>query len=80
MRSFMERLIYPYLTYNILPESLFQKKISTGYIYTMNVTEEMSKASGYEMLFASNEYYLNLFLVRLNHYLALILINLEIIQ
>ncbi len=33
MRSFMERLIYPYLTYNNPPKSLFPKKISTGFIY-----------------------------------------------
>ncbi len=39
MRSLMERLIYPYLTYKNSLESLFPKKIRTGYIYTMNVTE-----------------------------------------
>jgi multimeric flavodoxin WrbA len=58
MRSFMERLIYPYLTYNNPPRSLFPKKISTGYIYTMNATEEQLEGSGYELLFATNEYYL----------------------
>ena len=49
MRSFMERLIYPYLTYNNPPRSLFPKKISTGYIYTMNATEEQLEGSGYEL-------------------------------
>jgi multimeric flavodoxin WrbA len=58
MRSFMERLIYPYLTYNNPPRSLFPKKISTGYIYTMNITEEQLEGSGYELLFKTNEYYL----------------------
>jgi multimeric flavodoxin WrbA len=58
MRSFMERLIYPYLTYNNPPRSLFPKKIDTGYIYTMNATEEQLEGSGYELLFATNAYYL----------------------
>ena len=58
MRSFMERLIYPYLTYNNPSKSLFPKNISTGFIYTMNITEEQLEGSGYELLFATNEYYL----------------------
>ncbi len=40
MRSFMERLMFPYLTYTIPAQSLFPKKIKVGFIYTMNVTEE----------------------------------------
>jgi multimeric flavodoxin WrbA len=58
MRSFMERLIYPYLTYNVPTKSLFPKSISTGYIYTMNLTKEQMEESGYNVLFATNEYYL----------------------
>ena len=45
MRSFWERLIYPYLTYDDTP-TLFLKKINTGFIYTMGITEEMLKESG----------------------------------
>ena len=59
MRSFMERLIYPYLTYNNPPKSLFPKKINTGFIYTMNAKEEQVKESGYNLIFATNEYYFN---------------------
>ncbi len=60
MRSFMERLIYPYLTYNNPPKSLFPKKISTGFIYTMNIKEEQVKESGYNLIFDTNEYYFKL--------------------
>jgi multimeric flavodoxin WrbA len=40
MRSFMERLLFPYLTYTDPPQSLFPRKIKTGLLYTMNVTED----------------------------------------
>lgn len=40
MRSFMERLMFPYLTYTNPPASLFPKKIPTAFIYTMNVSKE----------------------------------------
>jgi len=43
MRSFMERLIFPYLTYTEPLQTLFPKKINTGFIYTMNLTEERMK-------------------------------------
>jgi multimeric flavodoxin WrbA len=39
MRCFMERLMFPYLTYTRPPASIFPKKISTAFIYTMNVSE-----------------------------------------
>jgi multimeric flavodoxin WrbA len=42
MKSFMERLMFPYLTYTNPPQSLFPMKIQTGFIYTMNVTEEQA--------------------------------------
>jgi multimeric flavodoxin WrbA len=47
MRSFMERLLFPYLTYTAPPRSLFPKKINTGFIYTMNAREEWVKKSGF---------------------------------
>src|SRR3990170_290755 len=43
MKSFMERLMFPYLTYTDPPGTLFARKIRTGYIYTLNVTEAMAK-------------------------------------
>jgi multimeric flavodoxin WrbA len=55
MRSFMERLLFPYFTYTDPPQSLFPRKIPTGFIYTMNVTEELMKEWGYEQLFGNNQ-------------------------
>jgi multimeric flavodoxin WrbA len=43
MRSFMERLMFPYLTYTDPPQSLFPKRINTGFIYSMNSTEQRMK-------------------------------------
>jgi multimeric flavodoxin WrbA len=40
MRSFMERLLFPYLTYTPGYASIFQGKARTGLVYTMNVSEE----------------------------------------
>ncbi len=47
MRSFMERLMFPNLTYTNPTRTLFPKKIKTGFIYTMNITEEQLKEFGY---------------------------------
>ena len=47
MRSFLERLLFPYLTYTDPPQSLFRKKIKCGMIYTMNATEEEMKQYGF---------------------------------
>ncbi len=55
MRSFMERLLFPHFTYTDPPQSLFPKKIPTGFIYTMNATEELMKEWGYEPLLANNQ-------------------------
>jgi multimeric flavodoxin WrbA len=55
MRSFMERLLFPYFTYTDPPQSLFPKKMPTGFIYTMNVTEAQMKDWGYEQLFGNNQ-------------------------
>ena len=46
MRMFMERLMFPYLTYTDPPQSLFPRRINTGFIYTMNATEEQMEGWG----------------------------------
>lgn len=51
MKSFMDRLLFQYLLYTEPPASLFPKKIQTGFIYTMNVTEEIMKEWGYAVNF-----------------------------
>lgn len=55
MRSFMERLMFPYMTYTDPPQSLFPKKINIGLIYTMNVTEEQNKTLGFGQALAFDE-------------------------
>lgn len=61
-RSFLERLLFPYLTYTVPYGTLFPRRIKTGFIYTMNVTEERSKEFGYEYIFNANERYMQLML------------------
>ncbi len=60
MKSFMERLLFPYLRYSLpsLSESLFPRKIHTGLIYTMNVTEQVMNERGYQTPIALNEGFL----------------------
>jgi multimeric flavodoxin WrbA len=58
MRSFMERLLFQYLAYTRPPSSVFDRKISTGFIYTMNVSEEMMKENQYPIHLGMNENYL----------------------
>ena len=60
MRSFMERLMFPFLTYTDPPQSLFPKKIPTGFIYTMNATEQMMKEYGFDQHLGTNEMLLQL--------------------
>lgn len=60
MRSFMERLMFPYLTYTQPPQSLFPKKIKTGFIYTMNITEEQLEEFYYTVHVEINKRTLNL--------------------
>lgn len=60
MRSFMERLMFPYLTYTQPPQSLFPKKIKTGFIYTMNITKEQLEEFYYTVHVGINERTLNL--------------------
>ena len=45
MRSFMERLLFPYSTYTDPPGTLFPRKIRTGFIYTLNASEAIAKSS-----------------------------------
>lgn len=58
MHSFMERLLFPFFTYTDPPQSLFPKKIPTGFIYTMNVTETQMTEWGYRQHFDKNRSFL----------------------
>jgi multimeric flavodoxin WrbA len=55
MRSFMERLFFPYLTYTNPPGSLFDRKIPTAFIYTMNVSEDLMNEYRYPVHIGLNE-------------------------
>ena len=55
MKSFMERLLFPYMTYTIPIRSLFPRKIRTGFIYTMNVTQEEMRKFDFESHIMGNE-------------------------
>lgn len=52
MRSFMERLLFPYSPYELKP-SLFGKNIKTAFIYTMNVPSFALPFCGYNKIFSS---------------------------
>lgn len=51
MKSFLERLIYPYLAYDVERSSLFKRKIRTGIIYTLGAPEMRVKEMGYDSQF-----------------------------
>jgi multimeric flavodoxin WrbA len=55
MRSCMERLLFPYLEYADPWRSIFPRKINTGIIYTMNITEEEMKEVGMGYSLDANE-------------------------
>jgi multimeric flavodoxin WrbA len=55
MRAFLERLLFPYLSYDDYAKPLFEGNMKTAFIYTMNVSEHALKEMGYIHLFKSNE-------------------------
>jgi len=54
MKSFMERLLFPYSSYEGKPSS-FGKKIKTAFVYTMNAPSFALRLIGYTKLFAKNK-------------------------
>ena len=70
MRSFLERLVFPYLTYTPGHGTLFPRKLPTGFIYTMNVSEEQAKEYGYPHHFAMNSNFLEMVFGRSEHLCA----------
>jgi multimeric flavodoxin WrbA len=53
-RSFLERLLFPYISYDQKPSS-FGGKIKTAFIYTMNVPEMYLESTGYRKMFDDNQ-------------------------
>ncbi len=54
MRSFVERLLFPNITYDEFGKSLFPGKVSCGLIFTMNCPEEFMKTVHYDVLFETH--------------------------
>ena len=46
MRSFMERVCFPYIRYSNPPTSLAPRRIPTAFVYTMNAGEELAAQLG----------------------------------
>jgi multimeric flavodoxin WrbA len=55
MRSFLERLMFPNLSYNEGERSVFEQKINTAFIYTMNMPEEFLAQMNYEEIYNHNK-------------------------
>lgn len=51
MLSFLERLLFSSMTYNVGHPSTFPGKCSSGFIYTMNVPADVMETSGYGTTF-----------------------------
>ncbi len=55
MRSFMERLLFPFMTYTDPPGTLYSGKARTAFLYTLGATEELAKERGFDRHIAANE-------------------------
>ena len=55
MRSFLERLLFPLMTYTDPTGSLLSRKVRTAFIYTLGATEEMARERGFDKPIAANE-------------------------
>lgn len=64
LQSFLERLTFPYLVYDNDHSSIAPKKMPIGFIYTMNVTEEIMKKMGYLSTFNNIEHLLERMFVK----------------
>ena len=58
MLSFLERLLFSNMTYNPGTPSTFKGRLSSGVIYTMNVSQDVMNALGYNTLFNHYKYWL----------------------
>lgn len=70
MRSFFERLIFTKLSYEKACRSNFEGAISTGFIYTMNVDEDMLDTHGYQYIFKTHQRFLTEILNGTSEYLV----------
>lgn len=61
MKSFIERLIFPYLVYDENHSTLFKSKIPTGFIYTLGTPKSRMKMLGHDKPSEINEMLLKRF-------------------
>lgn len=55
MRSFLERLLFPFLTYTPGYVSIFPGKLKVGLMYTMNISEKDLATYNYDKMFAATQ-------------------------
>lgn len=55
LRSFMERLLFPYYTYAEAPQTLAPRTLKAALFYTMSVPEPHHAELGYDKLFERNQ-------------------------
>ena len=60
MRSFMERLFFPLLTYTDPSGSLLSRKVRTAFIYTLGASEEMARERGFDKPIVANEMWMKM--------------------
>jgi len=60
MRSFMERLFFPLLTYTDPPGSLLSREVRTAFIYTLGATQEMAKERGFDKPIVASEMWMKM--------------------
>ena len=51
MRSFLERLLFPNISYEAERRTVFPRRIRSAFVFTMNADEEAGKRFGYEDIF-----------------------------
>ena len=57
LRAFFERFLFQYVVYDVQYSSLAPKKMSTAFLYTMNVTEDMMRTLKYAELLRPMEFF-----------------------
>lgn len=69
-KAFLERLVFPCLSYDRPDKRNFEGTINAGVVYTMGMTRDRLDASGYEYLVKSTDNYLKLLHGRTASYCA----------
>lgn len=60
MKSLLERLVFPSLSYDVPDRRRFEGRIATGFVYTMGMPHDLVEQAGYPALFEANRSYLEL--------------------